>query len=71
VVWGPGAVITTMCAIVVATIHILPETKQHVLPQTLREFESWDDNANIADKSDHDPNEIPKTPDITPETVRL
>jgi hypothetical protein len=42
VIWGPGAVISVMCTIVVITVTFLPETKYRVLPQTLAEMESWD-----------------------------
>ncbi|XP_076465986.1 organic cation transporter-like protein [Babylonia areolata] len=40
-VWAPGAIIGSLCFMVVVLMHFLPETKGRELPNTLQDIDEW------------------------------
>ncbi|KAL8599720.1 hypothetical protein ACOMHN_024771 [Nucella lapillus] len=40
-VWAPGAMIGSLCFLVVALVHFLPETKGRELPSTVSDVKGW------------------------------
>ena len=41
VVWAPGAIVGSLCFLVVFVMHFLPETKGRELPNTVEDIERW------------------------------